>query len=87
VVGNWTTFDPRHPDAMADFKLPPDPQWDPTKLPSGSALPTEKVPVAGVPGKFANPPTQAATAPMRATATNQGARGANPASSPSPSGQ
>ncbi|HVU38657.1 MAG TPA: rhamnogalacturonan acetylesterase [Opitutales bacterium] len=69
VVDDWKTFDPKHPDPMADFKLPPDPQFDPTKLPGGAKLPTEKVPVAGQPGEFADPPTTAATAPMRPTGT------------------
>ncbi len=75
VVSDWKSFDPKSPDAMAEFKLPPDPQMDPTKLPGGSKLPTEKVPVAGKPGEFADPPTAAATAPMRGSASARGSAG------------
>jgi len=57
VVDDWKTFDPKHPDSMADFKLPPDPQADPAKL---EGLPTGPVPIAGHPGETATPPAPAA---------------------------
>ncbi len=72
VVEDWKTFDPQHPDSLASFKLPPDPQLDPTKLPGGGKLPTERVPIAGQPGEFADPPTAAATQPTRAPAPRGG---------------
>ncbi len=81
VVDDWKTFDPKHPDSMENFRLPPDPQMDPTKLPGGPKLPTEKVPIAGKPGEFADPPTAAATAPMRASAS-RGPAASSPAPSP-----
>jgi lysophospholipase L1-like esterase len=61
VVDDWKTFDPKHPDAIEDFKLPPDPQLDPAR-PGGPGKPTGPVPVAGQPGEMADPPP---TAPVR----------------------
>jgi lysophospholipase L1-like esterase len=55
VVDDWKKFDPSHPDPMADFKLPPDPQLDPAR-PGGPGKPTGPIPVAGHPGETASPP-------------------------------
>ncbi len=38
VVDDWKPFDPAHPDALEDFKLPPDPQLDPSR-PGGLGVP------------------------------------------------
>jgi len=46
VVADWQPFDPAHPDPMADFKLPPDPQLDPAR-PGGPGAPGHRGPMAG----------------------------------------
>lgn len=40
------SFDPAHPDALADFHLPPDPQLDPAR-PGGPGAPDGRGPMAG----------------------------------------
>jgi len=62
VVDDWKTFDPKHPDAIDDFKLPMDPQFDPDVGPNGR--PTVPTPIAGHPGQMAEP-RLAAPAPVR----------------------
>ncbi|HTB63117.1 MAG TPA: rhamnogalacturonan acetylesterase [Opitutales bacterium] len=78
VVDDWKTFDPKHPDAMADFKLPPDPQLDtaPGKTPLQYTIP---LPIAGKPGEMADPPPPAAPAPARGGARGTGAATPRPA--------
>ena len=46
VVADWRPFDPAHPDPMAEFKLPPDPQLDPAR-PGGPGAPGHRGPMAG----------------------------------------
>ena len=62
LVDDWKPFDTAHPDALEDFKLPPDPQRDP-KVAGGPGAPTGSVPIAGRPSEFALPPL--APAPAR----------------------
>jgi hypothetical protein len=46
IAPDWTAFDPAHPDAMDEFKLPADPQLDPAR-PGGPGAPDGRGPMAG----------------------------------------
>ncbi|MGA2796319.1 MAG: GDSL-type esterase/lipase family protein [Thermoguttaceae bacterium] len=46
VADDWKPFDPAHPDPLADFKLPADPQLDPAR-PGGPGAPNGQGPMAG----------------------------------------
>jgi lysophospholipase L1-like esterase len=65
VVDDWKTFDPAHPDALEDFKLPPDPQLDPAR-PGGPGVPPGAA-SATQPGSPT--PARGAAAPATTTST------------------
>ena len=46
IADDWKPFDPAHPDPLADFKLPADPQLDPAR-PGGPGAPNGQGPMAG----------------------------------------
>jgi len=75
VVDDWKTFDPSHPDSIDAFKLPLDPQYDPD-CKENDALPKVPVPVAGQPGRMADP--RSAAAPARGAASGRGPAGRGP---------
>ena len=60
LVDDWKDFDPTHPDLVADFKLPPDPQLDPAR-PGGPGAKNGQGPMAGA------APKGAATSPKAST--------------------
>ena len=62
VVDDWKPFDPAHPDAMAEFKLPRDPQLDPSR-PGGPGAPGRRGPMAGDARPAAAAPAKPAPAP------------------------
>jgi lysophospholipase L1-like esterase len=54
LADDWKPFDPAHPDPMEDFKLPPDPQIDPSR-PGGPGAPDRRGPMAGDVPRTASP--------------------------------
>lgn len=55
LAEDWQPFDPAHPDALENFKLPPDPQLDPAR-PGGPGAPGRRGPMAGDARPAAIPP-------------------------------
>jgi lysophospholipase L1-like esterase len=58
LVDDWKPFDPAHPDPIATFRLPRDPQLDPAR-PGGPGAPGRRGPMGG------DPPRSTAPSPAR----------------------
>ncbi len=71
VTDDWKPFDPAKPDAIADFKMPLDPQWDPAfdsptrTSPSGNGVMAGAAPAGGRGGAPRGRGPASASAPGR----------------------
>ena len=75
VESDWKTFDPAKPDAVAGFKMPVDPQWDPAFDSPTKTSPSGNGPMAGAApagGRGAVPARGRGAASATAPATSAG---------------
>jgi lysophospholipase L1-like esterase len=86
IADDWKPFDPAHPDAIAEFKLPADPQLDPAR-PGGPGATNGQGPMAGSAvrrGAATSGTAQTVSTPADQPPANEAAPAKEPASAEEP---